>query len=190
MQVAALGRAVLERDGRGGVVGVVKHMPGHGRSLGDSHKERPVVEAGDDELEIDIEPFRTLSDAPMGMICHLVYTAWDAGCPASLSPVVTEEIVRGRIGFDGLLMSDDLGMHAMTGSFASRSSGSLAAGSDVAMHCSGDMAEMVDFAAGVRPMTARALERLERAMASVVGADQGASYEELAARRDALIALA
>ncbi|HEX8214163.1 MAG TPA: glycoside hydrolase family 3 N-terminal domain-containing protein, partial [Allosphingosinicella sp.] len=99
MQVAALGRAVLEGMASAGVAGVVKHMPGHGRSLGDSHKERPVVRASAEELAIDIEPFRTLSDAPMGMICHLVYTAWDAQCPASLSPIVTRDIVRGRIGF-------------------------------------------------------------------------------------------
>jgi beta-N-acetylhexosaminidase len=103
---------------------------------------------------------------------------------------VTQEIVRGRIGFGGLLMSDDLCMHAMTGSFAGRAAGVLDAGSDVAMHCSGDMAEMVDLASGVRPMTPRALELLEQAMASVVGAESGATFEELAAKRDALIELA
>lgn len=190
MQVAALGRAVLEGMAAAGVVGVVKHMPGHGRSLGDSHKERPVVDADEEALEIDLEPFRTLSDAPMGMICHLVYTAWDADRPASLSSVVTREIIRGRIGFDGLLMSDDLGMHAMTGSFAGRAAGVLEAGCDLAMHCSGDMAEMVDLAAGVRPMTDRAMERLESAMASIAGADGIESYEKLAAKRDSLLAYA
>ena len=190
MQVAALGRAVLEGMAAAGVVGTVKHMPGHGRSLVDSHKERPVVEASEEELEIDIEPFRTLNEAPMGMICHLVYTAWDPDCPASLSPIVTEKIVRGRIGFDGLLMSDDLCMHAMTGSFAGRAAGVLDAGSDVAMHCSGDMAEMVDLAAGVRRMSDKAVERLERAMASVDGSVAAASYDELAAKRDALLASA
>ena len=190
MQVAALGRAVLEGMAAAGVVGVVKHMPGHGRSMADSHKELPVVEAGEDALEIDIEPFARLSNAPMGMTCHLVYTAWDEDRPASLSPTVIEAIIRGRIGFDGLLMSDDLCMHAMSGSFASRASGVLDAGCDVALHCSGDMAEMVDLASGVRPMTGKATERLEWAMASVEGAEGSASYEELAAKRDSLLAYA
>jgi beta-N-acetylhexosaminidase len=190
MQVAALGRAVLEGMAAAGVVGVVKHMPGHGRSPVDSHKVRPVVDASEEELEIDLEPFATLSDAAMGMICHIVYTAWDAQCPASLSPIVTGDIIRRRIGFDGLLISDDLCMHALSGSFAGRASGVLDAGCDVALHCSGDMAEMVDLASGVRPMTERAMERLERAMASVAGAESGASFEELAAKRDELIALA
>ena len=187
MQVAALGRAVLEGMAAAGVVGVVKHMPGHGRALEDSHKERPVVEACEEELEIDLEPFATLSDAPMGMICHVVYSAWDAERPASLSPVVTGDIIRGRIGFDGLLISDDLCMHALSGSFAGRASGVLDAGSDVALHCSGRMDEMVDLASGARPMTGLAMERLERAMASVSGAEGGASFEELAAKRDALL---
>lgn len=190
MQVAALGRATLEGMAAAGVVGVVKHMPGHGRSMVDSHKETPVVDASDKELEIDIEPFASLKDAPMGMVNHLVYTAWDAERPASLSPVVIADIIRKRIGFDGLLMSDDLCMHALKGSFAGRAAGVLDAGCDVAMHCSGDMAEMVDLAQGVRPMTAEAMERLERAMASVAGAADGASYEELAAKRDALLAYA
>jgi len=190
MQVAALGRAVLEGMAAAGVVGVVKHMPGHGRSLEDSHKERPVVDASEAELELDLEPFVTLRNAPMGMICHIVYTAWDPECPASLSPIVTEGIIRDRIGFDGLLISDDLCMNALSGSFAGRAVGVLDAGSDVALHCSGKMEEMVDLAQGVRPMTDKALERLERAMASVAGADGGASFEELAAKRDALLAYA
>jgi beta-N-acetylhexosaminidase len=173
-----------------GVVGVVKHMPGHGRSMADSHKELPVVEASAEELETDIAPFARLNGALMGMTCHLVYTAWDPELPASLSPTVIETIIRGRIGFDGLLMSDDLCMHALSGPFADRASGVLDAGCDLALHCSGDMAEMVDLAAGVRPMTARAAERLERAMAGVSGAGDGASFEMLAAKRDSLLAYA
>ena len=190
MQVAALGRAVLEGMAAAGVVGVVKHMPGHGRSLVDSHKETPFVDSTEEALEIDLEPFTTLSNAPMGMICHVVYTAWDFERPASLSPIVTQDIIRGRIGFDGLLISDDLCMNALSGSFAARAAGVLDAGSDVALHCSGKMEEMVDLAAGVRPMTGKAIERLERAMASVAGADAAESYEELAARRDSLLAFA
>src|SRR5687768_7045435 len=109
MQVAALGRAVLDGMASAGVVGVVKHMPGHGRALVDSHKERPVIDASDEELAIDLAPFERLRNAPMGMIAHLVYTAWDADRPASLSPTVIAKIIRGRIGFDGWLISDDLG---------------------------------------------------------------------------------
>ena len=157
MQVAALGRAVLEGMAAAGVVGVVKHMPGHGRSLVDSHKETPFVDATEEALEIDLEPFTTLSNAPMGMICHVVYTAWDPERPASLSPIVTGDIIRGRIGFDGLLISDDLCMNALSGSFAARAAGVLDAGSDVALHCSGKMDEMVDLAEGVRPMTEKAM---------------------------------
>ena len=98
MQVAALGRAVLDGLASAGVVGVVKHMPGHGRALVDSHKELPVVPASADELETDLEPFERLSWAPMGMTAHVVYEAWDPDFPASLSPTVIGDIIRGRIG--------------------------------------------------------------------------------------------
>ena len=100
-----------------GVVGIVKHIPGHGRALVDSHKELPVVIASAEELEVDLEPFERLASAPMGMTAHVVYTAWDPDRPASMSPTVIHDIIRGRIGFDGLLMSDDLGMEALAGRF-------------------------------------------------------------------------
>jgi beta-N-acetylhexosaminidase len=128
MQVAALGRSVIDGLRAAGVVGVVKHMPGHGRSVSDSHELLPVVSAPEEELEIDIEPFRSLRMAPMGMTSHIVYTAWDADRPASLSPVVIRDVIRGRIGFEGLLMSDDIGMHALSGSFDERARGVLEAG--------------------------------------------------------------
>ena len=153
MQVAALGRAVLDGMASAGVVGIIKHMPGHGRALVDSHKELPVVTASADELESDLEPFERLASAPMGMTAHVVYTAWDAERPASLSPVVIRDIIRERIGFDGWLMSDDLGMEALQGDFASRASGVVAAGCDVALHCSGKMDEMVAVASAVPPMS-------------------------------------
>lgn len=187
MQVAALGRAVLEGMASAGVVGVVKHMPGHGRSMVDSHVELPVVDAGEEALEIDLEPFVTLRNAPMGMISHIVYTAWDSERPASLSPIVIEAVIRGRIGFDGLLLSDDLCMEALSGSFAERASGVLAAGCDIALHCSGDMAEMVSAASGLGRLEGKALQRLEQAMATVAGAQPRSSFEELAAKRDALL---
>jgi beta-N-acetylhexosaminidase len=190
MQVAALGRAVIEGMRAAGVVGVVKHIPGHGRAMADSHLELPVVDASEEALEIDIEPFSTLHNAPMGMTSHVVYTAWDSQRCASLSPIVIEAIVRGRIGFDGLLMSDDLGMHALSGSFADRGRGVVAAGCDLALHCSGDMAEMVDLASGLGDMSGKALERLGRAMATVADISAAATYEELAAKRDSLLAYA
>lgn len=188
MQVAALGRAVIEGLRDGGVVGVVKHMPGHGRSMSDSHVELPVVTAGEEELERDIEPFRTLRSAPMGMTAHVVYTAWDGERCASLSPKVIGEIIRGRIGFEGLLMSDDLGMHALQGDFADRARGVVAAGCDVALHCSGDMAEMRAVASGLGAMSEVSVERLERAMATIAGSASATSYEVAAAKRDALLA--
>jgi len=114
MQVAALGRAQLEGLASAGVIGVVKHIPGHGRALVDSHLELPVVDADESELAIDLEPFERLSDAPMGMTSHIIYRAWDAERPASQSPLVIHDIIRQRIGFDGFLMSDDIGMQALS----------------------------------------------------------------------------
>ena len=115
MRVAALGRATLEGLADGGIVGIVKHMPGHGRALVDSHLELPVVTADAATLETDLAPFRTLRHAPIGMTSHVLYTAWDADKPASLSPAIIHDIIRGDIGFDGLLMSDDLDMKALSG---------------------------------------------------------------------------
>jgi beta-N-acetylhexosaminidase len=189
MQVAALGRAVLDGMSSAGVVGVIKHMPGHGRALVDSHKELPVVTADSSELEVDLEPFERLRSAPMGMTAHVVYTAWDPDQPASLSPTVIGDIIRGRIGFDGFLMSDDIGMHALAGDFGSRASGVVAAGCDVALHCSGDMGEMQAVAAAVPEISVEGEARLARAMASVLVDEEGPDFAEAAAKRDALLAL-
>jgi beta-N-acetylhexosaminidase len=188
MQVASLGRAVLDGLASAGVVGIVKHMPGHGRALVDSHKELPVVTASADELEIDLDPFERLSWAPMGMTAHVVYTAWDPDRPASLSPIVIQQIIRGRIGFDGFLMSDDLGMEALAGDFASRAAGVVAAGCDVALHCSGKMDEMSAVAAAVPPLSADGEARLARAMASTMVEDEGPQFADAIAKRDALLA--
>src|SRR5689334_22249932 len=165
MQVAALGRAVLDGLASAGVVGIIKHIPGHGRALVDSHKELPVVTASADELESDLEPFERLSTAPMGMTAHVVYTAWDPDHPATLSPTVIGDIIRGRIGFDGFLMSDDLGMEALQGDFGERAAGVIAAGCDAALHCSGKMDEMIAVAKAAPEMTAEGEARLARAMA-------------------------
>jgi len=190
MQVAALGRAVLDGMASAGVVGIVKHIPGHGRALVDSHKELPVVTATAEELEVDLEPFERLASAPMGMTAHVVYTAWDAERPASMSPTVIHDIIRGRIGFDGWLMSDDLGMEALRGDFGSRAAGVVAAGCDVALHCSGKMDEMVAVANAVPAMSAKGEERLARAMASVADRFDGPDFAESIGKRDTLLALA
>ena len=190
MQVAALGRAVLDGMASAGVIGIVKHMPGHGRALVDSHKELPIVTAGADELEIDLEPFERLAAAPMGMTAHVVYTAWDDQRPASLSPIVIRDIIRERIGFDGLLMSDDLGMEALKGDFASRARDVVAAGCDLALHCSGKMDEMVAVASAVPALSNEGHDRLTRAMAgSRIDLDSVDFAEEIS-KRDQLLALA
>jgi beta-N-acetylhexosaminidase len=189
MQVAALGRAVLDGMASAGVIGVVKHMPGHGRALVDSHKELPIVTASAEELDSDLEPFERLAWAPMGMTAHVVYTAWDAERPASLSPTVIGDIIRGRIGFDGWLMSDDLGMEALAGDFATRAAGVVSAGCDVALHCSGKMDEMVAVASAVPSMSPEGHDRLTRAMATVmVEDDDGLDLAGALAKRDALLA--
>jgi beta-N-acetylhexosaminidase len=190
MQVAALGRAVLDGMASAGVIGIVKHMPGHGRALVDSHKDLPVVTASAEELETDLEPFERLSAAPMGMTAHVVYTAWDAERPASLSPTVIRDVIRERIGFDGWLMSDDLGMDALKGDFASRAAGVIAAGCDVALHCSGKMEEMVAVASAVPEMSAEGHERLSRAMAGTRIEPDQLDFAEEIAKRDQLLALA
>jgi beta-N-acetylhexosaminidase len=188
MQVAALGRAVLDGMASAGVVGIIKHMPGHGRALVDSHKELPVVTASAEELETDLEPFERLATAPMGMTAHVVYTVWDAERPASLSPIVIRDIIRERIGFDGWLMSDDLGMEALKGDFASRAAGVVAAGCDVALHCSGKMDEMVAVASAVPAMSAEGHDRLARAMASTRLELDAVDFAEEIAKRDTLLA--
>jgi beta-N-acetylhexosaminidase len=190
MQVAALGRAVLDGFAAAGVVGVVKHIPGHGRALCDSHKELPVVTASAQELETDLEPFERLNWAPMGMMAHVVYTAWDEERPASQSPTIIGEIVRGRIGFDGWLMSDDIGMEALKGGFDQRAAGVIAAGCDAVLHCSGKMEEMVAVAGAVPAMGSEGEERLRQAMLIADSSDRSADFEQLIAKRDELLALA
>jgi beta-N-acetylhexosaminidase len=189
MRVAALGRATLEGLADGGVVGIVKHMPGHGRALVDSHLHLPVVDANLNALETDLAPFRTLKSAPMGMTAHVVYTAWDADRPASLSPTIIEEIIRQRIGFDGLLMSDDLDMKALNGAIPDLAAGVVAAGCDLALNCWGRMDDMVGIAQALPDISAAGRARLDRAMASVVRGGDQPLLEELLATRDTLLGL-
>ena len=190
MQVAALGRAVLDGMASAGVVVIIKHIPGHGRALVDSHKELPVVMASAEELEMDLEPFERLASAPMGMTAHVVYEAWDPDHPASLSPTVIGDIIRGRIGFNGWLMSDDLGMEALQGDFGDRAAGVIAAGCDVALHCSGKMDEMIAVANAVPAMSPEGEARLARAMATTLVEDDGPDLAAVLDKRDTLLALA
>lgn len=160
--VAACARAQAEGALAGGVLPVIKHIPGHGRATVDSHFELPTVAASRAELDrVDFAPFRALAELPWGMTAHVRYTALDPDRPATTSPVVIGEIVRGDIGFGGLLLTDDLSMRALGGSFADRARASLAAGCDVALHCSGRMAEMTQVAAAVGPLSAKAQRRVE-----------------------------
>ncbi|BBC74157.1 beta-hexosaminidase [Altererythrobacter sp. B11] len=190
MQVAALGRAVLDGLAQAGVTGCVKHMPGHGRAGADSHKELPVVEATEAELEVDIEPFRTLAHAPIGMTAHVRYTAWDADNPGTLSPVVVGEVIRRRIGFGGLLLTDDIDMEALSGSVPERAERAIAAGCDLVLNCWGRMADMEEIARRLPAMPPATAERLERALSHPEGAQPSGDRAELAARRDSLLDIA
>jgi beta-N-acetylhexosaminidase len=190
MQVAALGRAVLDGLASAGVVGVVKHIPGHGRALVDSHHELPIVTASDEELQIDLEPFERLSSSPMGMMAHVVYTAWDAERPASQSPAVIRDIVRERIGFDGFLMSDDSNMNALSGTQAERAAKCVAAGCDVALPCNGVLADNIAIAEALDEISLEGAERLARAMAGTRVEIEGMEFAEAIDTRDRLLALA
>jgi len=164
-EVAFLGRAAAEGLIAGGVLPVIKHMPGHGRAGVDSHLNLPVVQASYEELDaVDFAPFRVLSDMPMAMTAHVVYTAVDARGPSTTSRKAVRQVMRGAIGFDGLIMTDDLSMKALSGDFAQRARAALAAGCDVILHCNGDMAEMKGVVAGCRPLTGRPAQRARAAL--------------------------
>lgn len=164
--VALLGRAACEGLIAGGVLPVIKHIPGHGRARADSHLELPVVEASRAELEArDFAPFQALSDMPMAMSAHVVYADIDPGLPATLSRRVLDVAVRGAIGFDGLLMTDDLSMKALGGGFDARAEAALEAGCDMILHCNGDMAEMQAVVEGTWFLEGRAAERAWAALA-------------------------
>ncbi len=189
LRVAALGRAVLEGLGRAGVLGTIKHMPGHGRSTCDSHKELPTVTASEEELETDLAPFRTLNNAPIGMTGHLLFTAWDKERPATQSPFIVSEIIRKRIGFDGLLLTDDLDMEALSGTVPERAEVAIAAGCDIALNCWAKMDDMQGIAERLPAMRPETAERLARAL-DRLGPARHAPQAELLAKRDSLLALA
>lgn len=186
--VAALGRAVCRGLVEGGVLPVIKHVPGHGRARVDSHVDLPAVEADRDELAAtDFAPFKALADMPWAMTAHVVYTAIDAAAPATVSATVIGDVIRGEIGFDGLLLSDDLSMAALSGDVAERAQAALAAGCDVALHCNGERAEMEALAGAVGPLSEAAERRFERGRASVA-APEPMDRAALEARLEALLA--
>jgi beta-N-acetylhexosaminidase len=147
----------------GGVLPVIKHIPGHGRATADSHQSLPVVKTPVTELaSTDFSPFRALADLPWAMTAHVLYTALDDQEPATTSRAVVEAVIRDHIGFDGVLMTDDLSMQALSGSLAERTKAALDAGCDLVLHCNGDMDEMKQVAGACRRLTAKAHERVER----------------------------
>ncbi|HEX8217494.1 MAG TPA: glycoside hydrolase family 3 N-terminal domain-containing protein, partial [Allosphingosinicella sp.] len=190
IQVAALGRAVLDGLAAAGIAGCIKHMPGHGRCPVDSHWTLPVVGASREELEADFAPFRALaSRAPAAMVAHILYTALDPERPASISPTIIAGLVHRELGFDGLLLSDDIAMKALTGTPAETARAVVQAGCDLALHCSGDLGEMEEVAAAIGPLDEAAVARLDSAVATPAPSSTNA-VEALTAKRDALLALA
>jgi beta-N-acetylhexosaminidase len=185
-EVATLGRAAAEGLIAGGVLPVIKHIPGHGRAMADSHLELPVVGTARDELDArDFAPFRVLSDMPMAMTAHVIYAAIDRRRPATTSRKVVRKVIREAIGFDGLLMSDDLSMQALSGDFTARAKASLAAGCDVVLHCNGAMSEMKAVLAGTGALKGRAARRAEAALGRIAKAPEPFDAAEARARFDA-----
>ena len=186
--VARLGRAVAEGLLAGGVLPILKHIPGHGRAGADSHERLPVVEASRETLEaVDFAPFRALCDLPMAMTAHVLYSAIDATAPATTSRAVISQVIRGDIGFDGLLISDDLSMKALGGALEERARSALDAGCDIVLHCNGDMAEMASVAAGARALEGRAGQRAAAALARRPARVEPIDVEEAAERLAALL---
>lgn len=187
-QVALLGRAMAEGLLAGGVLPVVKHIPGHGRAGSDSHLALPVVDASLETLrETDFAPFRALSDMPLAMTAHVLYRALDPRRPATTSRRVIQGAVRGDIGFTGLIMSDDLSMQALEGDMTARARRSLSAGCDVVLHCNGDMAEMQAVAAGVGGLTGIAARRAQAALDRIPRRPEPFDRREAEARFDAVL---
>jgi len=166
-QVAAIAAAVAAGLQAGGVIPVLKHLPGHGRATADSHAALPVVTVDRKTLEMtDFAAFMPLAALPFGMTAHVVFTAVDPGLPATTSATMIAQVIRGSIGFAGALMSDDVSMGALSGSIAERTRASLAAGCDLVLHCNGDIAEMREVAANAPELAGAALARTDRALAS------------------------
>jgi beta-N-acetylhexosaminidase len=188
-RVAVFGRAVAEEMLAGGIAPVIKHIPGHGRATVDSHLELPLVEASRAELDAhDFAPFKALADLPMAMTAHVVYRAIDAERPATQSRIIVDEIIRGAIGFDGLLLSDDLSMKALGGPFAERTAAVFAAGVDIALHCNGDLNETREVAAVSPKLAGEALRRASAALARIAAGAQPFDMEAARAKLAAAFA--
>ena len=181
-KVAAIGRAVTEGLEQGGVLPVLKHIPGHGRATADTHFRLPVVDNSRAELErTDFAAFQPLADLPMAMTAHVVFSALDPAHPATTSATIVEQVIRGMIGFQGLLMSDDVSMNALGGSLAERSRAIFAAGCDMVLHCNGKFDEMRQVAAETPELSGKALERARRALAT---RKPPQAFDRLAARAE------
>jgi beta-N-acetylhexosaminidase len=185
--VAAVARAVTEGLQEGGILPILKHIPGHGRATADSHESLPVVDTSRNELEtVDFAAFRPLADLPMAMTAHVVFSAIDPVHPATTSATMIEQVIRGFVGFQGLLMSDDVSMNALAGSIAERTRAIFAAGCDVVLYCNGKLEEMRDVASQTPELSGKALQRARAALASRKAArlfDRAAARAEL----DALV---
>jgi beta-N-acetylhexosaminidase len=166
-KVAAIARAVTEGLEQGGVLPVLKHIPGHGRATADTHFKLPVVDTPKAELErTDFAAFEPLADLPMAMTAHVVFSALDPAQPATTSATIIEQVIRGSIGFQGLLMSDDVSMNALAGSIAERTRASVSAGCDMVLHCNGSLDEMREVAREAPVLSGKALDRAKRALAT------------------------
>src|SRR5712671_1881218 len=181
-KVSNIARAVAEGLEQGGVLPVLKHIPGHGRATADSHFRLPTVDTSRDELETtDFAAFQPLADLPMAMTAHVVFSALDPAHPATTSATIISQVIRGVIGFQGLLMSDDVSMNALSGSIAERTRAIFTAGCDMVLHCNGKLDEMREVAAEAPELSGMAQERARRALASR-GAPQ--AFDRLAARAE------
>ena len=166
--VSDLGREVIRAMLDGGVLPVIKHMPGHGRGNADSHHALPRVTASAEELRsTDFMPFRTLNDCPCGMSAHVVYEGFDSERPGTTSPTIIHNIIRGEIGFEGLLFTDDLSMNALAGTLAERARAALCAGCDIVSHCNGRIDEMEQVASEAKPLDGEPLRRAQHALAQL-----------------------
>jgi beta-N-acetylhexosaminidase len=187
-KVAAIALAITEGLEQGGVLPILKHIPGHGRATADSHFRLPMVDASRDELDrTDFAAFQPLADLPMAMTAHVVFSALDPVHPATTSATIIQQVIRGVIGFQGLLMSDDVSMNALAGSIAERTRAIVNAGCDMVLHCNGKLDEMRDVACETPELTGEALTRANRALASRKPAqplDRQAARAELDALMD------
>lgn len=181
-EIICLAREAIKGLMAGGVLPVMKHIPGHGRALCDSHLDLPVIDEGLDILEnIDFAPFKALNNTPFAMTAHIIYQSLDPSQPATHSPHIIQKIIRGKIGFEGCLMSDDLSMIALKGSLKSRTQSAFNAGCDLVLHCNGDFEEMSEVASNTPCLEGAALQRAEKALAAI---NQAEPLDEREARAE------